>query len=64
MSPHSDSAEVTVTITPVKRFVSERLDPRSPLAKVLLREKDQMLGTEFLSKLPIWLALLEYKERL
>lgn len=57
----SHSAETNADITRVKRFVSKQLDPRSALARVLLRERDQIPFSEFLAKVQVWLALLDFE---
>ena len=56
-------AESTVTTAPLKRFARRKLPQASALREVLLAEGDSLSPVEFLSKLDIWLKLLEREER-
>ena len=56
-------AASTVTIVPLKRFALRKLPQGSALREVLLTEGDSLSPLEFLSKLDIWLKLLEREER-
>ena len=64
----SHNSETTVRrlvdIWRLKGFASERLRGNSRLKVVLLSEKDQLIVTDFLAKMDIWLKLLniEYRE--
>jgi len=53
----------TVTTVPLKRFARRRLPQSSALREVLLAEGDSLSPVEFLSKLDIWLKLLEREGR-
>jgi hypothetical protein len=46
----------------LKKFVSEKLDRKSVLREVLLQEKDVISISEYVSRLPVWLALLKHRE--
>jgi len=56
-------AATTVTTSSLKRFALRRLPQGSALREVLLMEVDSLSPLEFLSKLDIWLKLLEREER-
>jgi len=56
-------AASTVTIAPLKRFARIKLPQSSALREVLLTEGDSLSPIEFLSKLDIWLKLLEREGR-
>ena len=51
-----------VNIVRLKNFAAEKLSRQSALREVLLREDDHISSTDFVARLPIWLALLGRKE--
>ena len=51
-----------LNISPIKQFVSRRLHPQTPLRYVISIENDELTPYEFLSKLQVWLALLQRGE--
>ena len=50
-----------VNLKTLKQFASENLTHSSPLREVLLQESDKIPRIEFLSKMQVWLKLLNFE---
>ena len=53
------SQHTTIQLSALKQFAMSNLPEDSALYRVLLVERDQMEPDEFVSKIPLWLALLK-----
>lgn len=57
-----DEPAALVSIRPIKQWAATRLRADSALRKVLEREKETVVASEFVGKLGVWLQLLEVEE--
>lgn len=53
-----------VNLRGLKQFADKRLNHLSNLRRVLLIEKDEILVSEYLAKMQVWLALLQFEGRI
>jgi hypothetical protein len=57
-----ESTSTRLSILGLKKFVVDKLNPKSALRSVLLAERDEIPISDLLSRIPVWLTLLRHEE--